>query len=191
MAPWSLLPLLAMLLAGAALAQPAPAPLLGAPLVISLADETGRLISLADRRYRGKVVLVTISGSWCGTCHEEAGFLVTWAKRRAREGVEVISLHFEYPDDPARARQLIGHFARRHGITWPLLLAGRPSRRDIAAALGGRGDIHSLPSLLLIGRNGRVAHVQGGLADERTGDIPASAIAAFDAVVDRLLAEGA
>jgi len=116
---------------------------------------------------------------------------VPWAARRGREGVEVISLHFEYPDDPAHARQLIGHFARRHGIKWPLLLAGRPSRQSIATALGGRGDIHSLPSTIILGRDGRVRHVHTGLADEKTGEVTASKQTEFDALISRLLAEAA
>jgi peroxiredoxin len=180
-------PLLATALALASLpALAQPAPLMGAQLAISLPDQSGRLVSLSA--YRGKVVLLTISGSWCGTCHHEAGFLVPWAARRKADGVEVISLQFEYPDDPAHARLRIAAYANRLGISWPLLLAGRPSRRDIAAALGGRGDIHQLPSHILIGRDGRVAHVQGSLADEATGEVSPAAIAMLDAQVNALLA---
>jgi peroxiredoxin len=179
-------PLLAAALAlapAAAMAQPAP--LVGAILAIRLPDQTGRTVSLET--YRGKVVLLTISGSWCSTCHHEAKFLVPWAARRKADGVEIISLHFEYPDDPAHARLRIDAYANRQGITWPLLLAGQPSRRDIAAALGGRGDIHQLPSHILIGRDGRVAHVQGSLADEATGEVSPAAIIAFEAQVNALV----
>ncbi|WP_439533257.1 TlpA disulfide reductase family protein [Polymorphobacter sp.] len=182
----ALLPL--WLLAAPVLAAGVPADgLVGARLDIALADRQGRTVSLAD--YRGKVVVVTLGGAWCVNCHDEARFLVPWAARRQPQGVAVIGLHFEYPDDPAKAGALVDGFARRYGIGWPLLLAGKPSRAGVAAALGGRGAITSLPTTLIIGRDGRVRHVHAGWTDKISGAMSADAQGALDTVVDRLLAE--
>jgi thiol-disulfide isomerase/thioredoxin len=44
------------------------------PLHFSARDLSGNLISESDPRFKGKVVLVNITGSWCPNCHDEAPF---------------------------------------------------------------------------------------------------------------------
>jgi peroxiredoxin len=184
-------PLLLLATPAAATNPPAPSSFIGARLSLALPDRQGHIISLQDPRYRGKVVVLTIGGAWCVNCHDEARFLVPWAARRKAEGVEIIGLHFEYPPDPQKAGALIDRFAQRHAIPWPLLLAGQPSRAGVAAALNGLGGITSLPSTLLIGRDGRVRHLHAGWADKQSGEVTASAAATLNAQVDRLLTEPA
>jgi hypothetical protein len=41
----------------------------------SFPDVYGRLVSLHDQRYKNKVVIVTIGGTWCPNCMDEASFL--------------------------------------------------------------------------------------------------------------------
>ncbi|MEZ5286715.1 MAG: TlpA disulfide reductase family protein [Vicinamibacterales bacterium] len=46
-------------------------------------------------RFRGKVVLVNISGSWCPNCHDEAPFLAALHRRFKDRGFEIVTLSFE------------------------------------------------------------------------------------------------
>jgi thiol-disulfide isomerase/thioredoxin len=68
-------------------------------LEFTFPDEKGSLHAFPGERYPGKVVLITVGGSWCPNCHDEAEFLkVLLADRRAR-GLEVIQLMFERTPD--------------------------------------------------------------------------------------------
>src|SRR5213079_2554608 len=85
----------------------------------------GRLVSNTDEKFRGKVVMVSISGSWCPNCHDEAPFLAELDRTYRSRGLEVVSLTFEEPEqlkDPSRVRA----FVERYRIAYPVLLAGRP-----------------------------------------------------------------
>src|SRR5262249_28335393 len=95
------------------------------PLRFSFPDLDGKLVSNTDPQFRGKVVIVTIGGSWCPNCHDEAPFLVDLYKKYHGRGLEIVELSFEEPDqlkNPERVRA----FNKRYGIEYTVLLPGEP-----------------------------------------------------------------
>lgn len=154
-------------------------------------DSKGRMVSLNDPAYRGKVVVVTLGGAWCPNCHDEATFLGPYATKRRAEGVEFIALQFEYGTDTARNNRLMDSFASRYKLPYPLLLAGEPTPESSKAALPGVGPIKVYPSTLFIGRDGTLREVHVGWAGPATGALNVKAKKDFDATVTRLLREKA
>jgi len=65
------------------------------PLHFSFPDLQGRIVSDRDARFRGKVVLVNITGSWCPNCHDEAPFLEALYRKYHDQGLEIVALDFE------------------------------------------------------------------------------------------------
>ncbi|MGP7977990.1 MAG: TlpA disulfide reductase family protein [Desulfobaccales bacterium] len=51
------------------------------PLRFSFPNLAGQTVSNTDAKFRGKVVLVNITGSWCPNCHDEAPFLEEMYKK--------------------------------------------------------------------------------------------------------------
>ena len=93
------------------------------PFHFSFPDLNGKLVSDTDERFRGKVVIVAIGGSWCPNCHDEAPFLMELYRKYHKLGLEIVGLSFEDGEllkDPARLRA----FVRKYGIEYPMLLAG-------------------------------------------------------------------
>ncbi|MGH9851555.1 MAG: TlpA disulfide reductase family protein, partial [Blastocatellia bacterium] len=66
------------------------------PFRFSFPDLEGRLVSSSDERFKNKVVIVTIGGSWCPNCHDEAPVLQEFYDRYRAQGLEIVSLAFEY-----------------------------------------------------------------------------------------------
>ena len=160
-------------------------------IAFSFPDRTGKRVSLADARFKGKVVVVTLGGAWCPNCHDEARFVGPYATKHAREGLEVIGLQFEYGDDPARAFTQIDKFAARYGLAYPMLLAGQPTPESSKAALSSIGGVKVYPSTMFIGRDGMLREVHVGWAGPATGPLNVKAKRDFDATVTRLLRERA
>ena len=46
-----------------------------APFQFAFPDLTGKIVSNSDAQFRGKVMILSIGGSWCPNCHDEAPFL--------------------------------------------------------------------------------------------------------------------
>jgi peroxiredoxin len=159
-------------------------------IAIRFPGSDGRIVSLSDPRFRGKVVVVTLGGTWCPNCHDEARFLGPYAAKREKEGLEVIGLQFEYGDDPARAFRQVDSFKARYQLPYALLLAGQPTPESTKTALPMIGGVKVYPSTLFIGRDGTLREVHVGWAGPATGPLNARAKADFDKTVSRLLAEG-
>src|SRR6185503_14921274 len=89
----------------------------------SFPDVDGQVVSNTDARFRHKVVIVIIGGSWCPGCHDEMPFMVDLYRRYRDKGLEIVFLSFE------EGRQLMGlerlrAFITRYHIDFPVLVAG-------------------------------------------------------------------
>jgi peroxiredoxin len=160
-------------------------------LAFRFPTSSGKMISLTDPRYKGKVVVITIGGAWCPNCHDEAIFMGPYAAKRAKDGLEVIGMQFEYGDDKARAFRQMDSFQARYKLPYPMVLAGQPTPESTKAALGALGPIKVYPSTIFIGRDGKVREVHVGWAGPATGELNKKAKADFDATVSKLLKERA
>src|SRR5476649_1717395 len=93
------------------------------PFAFSFPELNGHVVSDTDPRFRGKVVLINITGSWCPNCHDEAPFLEALYEKYHARGLEVVTLSFEEAEqlaNPVRLRSFIQQF----GLTYTVLLAG-------------------------------------------------------------------
>lgn len=160
-------------------------------IAFTFPDAEGKPVSLSDPRFKGKVVVVAIGGSWCPNCHDEAQFLGPYVKRRRAEGLEVIGLQFEYTDDAQRSAAQSRRFAERYKLDYPLLIAGKATPEDTKRALPAIGGVKIYPTTLFIDRQGKLREIHTGYAGPATGALNEKAMADFDALVSRLLAEKA
>jgi thiol-disulfide isomerase/thioredoxin len=156
------------------------------PLVLAFPSLDGPAISLADTRFTGKVVIVSITGSWCPNCHDETPFLVDLYKKYRGLGLEVVAVTFEEAaqlKDPVRVRA----FAKRYGITYPILLAGEPD--ELNAKVPQFENLNAFPTSFYLGRDGRVRFIHAGFPSPASGPFYLEAQQDIVRQVEQLLAE--
>jgi len=156
------------------------------PFRFSFPDLNGRVVSNADARFRGKVLVVEITGSWCPNCHDEAPFLAEIYRKYGRQEFEIVSLSFEEADqlkDPARLRA----FVKKYGLEFPVLLCGDPDEAN--AKLSQLVNWNTWPATLFIDRRGLVRGIHSGFPSSGSGDLFRQAKDEFNVEVGRLLAE--
>jgi thiol-disulfide isomerase/thioredoxin len=157
-----------------------------APFAFDFQDLSGKAVSNADPRFRHKVVVVDIMGSWCPNCHDEAPFLQALYARHRHEGLEVVALDFEQPDQLAKPDRLKA-FIQRYGLTYTVLLAGQP--KEAPAKLPQTVNLNAWPTTFFIGRDGRVKAVHVGFTSPASGQRDVETKAAFEHEVATLLAQ--
>ncbi|MGH9346018.1 MAG: TlpA disulfide reductase family protein [Vicinamibacterales bacterium] len=158
----------------------------GEPFRFSFPDLDGRLVSNTDLRFRGKVVLVNISGSWCPNCHDEAPFLAALYRKYQSKGLEVVALSFEEADqllNPTRLRAFIAEY----GITYPVLVAGEPEQLN--EKIPQAENLNAFPTTFILGRDGRVRTVHAGFPSPGSGVYYQRAERTIIREVERLLVE--
>jgi thiol-disulfide isomerase/thioredoxin len=154
------------------------------PFQFSFRDLNGKVISNADARFRNKVVVVNILGSWCPNCHDEAPFLEEMYKKYRAKGVEIVALDFEDAEqlqDPSRMRA----FSKRYGIDYTVLVAG--GTQEINQKLPQLRNFNAWPTTFFLGRDGRVAYVHAGFPSSASGQKYTEAKQEFEDTVERLL----
>ena len=117
----------------------------------SLPSLDGGIWKLAD--HRGQVILVNFWATWCPPCREETPGLIRVSRALAGQPFQIAAIAMD--DDGAKSA---APFAKRYGIPYPVLLP--------TAQFALSEAIDSLPSSFLVDRQGRIAKVYVGEADE-------------------------
>ena len=136
------------------------------PFPFAFPDLTGKIVSNKDQRYRGKVVLVNLTGSWCPNCNDDAPFLDELYKKHRAAGLEVVGLSFE-SGDIGYDRERVREFIVRNKITYPILLAGTTD--NVAEKLPFVENFAAFPTTFFLGRDGKVKSIHDGFSGAATG----------------------
>lgn len=154
-------------------------------------DLDGQPVSLSDQQFHGKVVVVTLGGSWCPNCHDETEFLVPFHEEYQPKGVEIIALMFERHGEFERAAQAVRGYRNDLGIQFTTLIAGVSETEEASKALPTLTGIYGYPTTIVVDRAGTVRDIHVGFAGPATGKHYDEYVAEFRALIDQLLAESA
>ena len=152
-------------------------------------DVDGQPVALSDPRFRGKVVLVTLGGTWCPNCHDEAQFLVPFYREHREQGFEIVALMFERHGEFARAASAVRGYRNDLGIEFPTLIAGLSETDEASKALPMLSGIYGFPTAILVDRTGVVRSIHTGFAGPATGRHHEEYVKEFREEVERLLTE--
>jgi thiol-disulfide isomerase/thioredoxin len=162
-----------------------------APFTFTFPDLDGKPVSLDDPRFAGKVVIVSIGGSWCPNCHDEAAFLQPYYRDLKDDGLEVVYLQFEYFDDFAQAAAANRRFVQKFDVQWPVLIAGVSDKDVVLEKLPQLEKFVAYPTSLFIDRRGKVRRIHTGFSGPATGRHHEEWRTEFEQLVRELLAEKA
>lgn len=154
------------------------------PLHFRFPDLRGQIVSDTDDRFRGKVVLINITGSWCPNCHDEAPFLEGLYRKYHAQGLEIVALDFEQAEqlqDLSRLRA----FIQRYGIEYTYLIAGEP--KQLNEKIPQAENLNAWPTTFFVGRDGLVQVVHTGFTSRASGAFDSDLKSQINDEVARLL----
>jgi thiol-disulfide isomerase/thioredoxin len=154
------------------------------PLAFRFPDLNRKIVANTDPEFRHKVVIVSIGGSWCPNCQDEAPFLEDLYGKYHDRGLEIVELSFEESPqlaNPTRLRAIIKKF----GITYTVLVAGTPEQLN--EKITGVANLNCWPTTFYIGEDGLVKAIHTGYSGPATGKGNGELEHESTALVQRLL----
>ena len=154
-------------------------------------DMNGQKVSIKDDRFKDKVVIITLMGSWCPNCMDETGYLSNWYKKNKDRGVEVIGLAYERTPDFEKSKKSLEGFLKRFDVQYPVLITGvTPADPEKGAkTLPQLTGIKGFPTTIFINKKGKVQEVHTGFSGPGTGEHYEQFQADFNRLVNNLLEE--
>ncbi len=156
------------------------------PFPFSGKDLDGKLVTNRDPRFHGKVVLVSITGSWCPNCHDEAPFLAELYSKYHAQGLEIVALDFEEPEQITNLTRLHA-FIQRYKLDYTFLIAGVPE--ELNQKLPRVENLNAWPTTFFLNRQGLVRRVETGFPSSGSTDFHRDVKVAYMQTIETLLAE--
>ncbi|MBO9715807.1 MAG: TlpA family protein disulfide reductase [Pseudoxanthomonas sp.] len=155
----------------------------------SFPDLEGRQVSLTDPKYKGKVVIVEVIGTWCPNCTDQTYFLAPWFKQNHERGVEAVAVAFEQEDSFAYFQKVLGKFKQYFDVRYDIVFGGLADKKVATEKLKGLNYMAAFPTTIIIDRKGEVRQIYTGYTGTVTGEYHEQYVARFNALLDQLLAE--
>ena len=152
-------------------------------------DVDGKEVSLSDEKFKNKVVIIQILGSWCANCMDETNFLSPWIKKNRARGVETVGLAFELSDKLEVSAPKLRRMINRYAIDYPVLLAGTNTNAGTSKALPMLNKVVSYPTSIIIDKKGKVRQIHTGFSGPGTGKYYEQFVEEFNGLIDKLVAE--
>lgn len=135
-------------------------------------DLNGNPVSINDDRFKNKVVIIQLMGSWCPNCMDETDFLSDYYNREKEKNVEMIALAYEYSTDFNRSRKSLEKFQQRFNVQYPVLITGVTVSDTLRTekTLPQVTKIKVFPSSIIIDKKGKVRKFDTGFFGPGTGE---------------------
>ena len=153
----------------------------------SFPDKDSSIISMSDERFKNKVTLVQITGTWCPNCMDETRVLIPLYNSLHSKGLETVALDFERKDDWNYVRTALTHEQEVFNLPYPIVFGGLT--KNSSASLPMLNTILGYPTLIIIDKKGIVRKIITGIDGPATGDLYEKWRDNFQNTVEQLLAE--
>lgn len=157
----------------------------------SFIDTAKNKVSLSDERFKDKVVLVQIMGTWCPNCLDESRFYVDYLKNNPNDDLAIVALAFEYAKTEEKALEKLKRFKNKESVPYSVLLAqyGGADKDKANKKLPMLNHVLSYPTTIYIDKSGNVRKIHTGFNGPATGEKYVEFQNEFKETLNKLLTE--
>ena len=132
-------------------------------------NTNGDTITLDDKKYKGKPLIVQIMGSWCPNCLDETKYLTSLYNNYNSKGLEIIAIAFERTTSEEKALTNLQKLKAKTGASYEFLLGGATRKEKAEEKLPMLNHIMSYPTAIFIDQSGKIRRIHTGFYGPSTG----------------------
>lgn len=134
-----------------------------------LPNQNGDTVSWDDLNLDGKVVVIDIMGSWCPNCMDANRALKKLSAPYSEDELIVMPIAYEISPDFDQAKKRITKMQTDLGMETHFLFGGVAKKENTASDFPMLNQIMSYPTIIFIGKNGKVRDIYTGFYGPGTG----------------------
>lgn len=120
-----------------------------------------------NEKFKNKVVVIQIMGSWCPNCMDETAFFSDYFTKNKQKPVSIIGLSFEKTSDFKKASSNVLKVKKRFNVEYEMVVAGN---RDVASEkMSMLSKINGYPTTIFIDKKGEIRKIHTGFNGPATG----------------------
>ncbi len=156
---------------------------------ISFPYVEGQPHTLMEKSFKGHARILVVFGTWCPNCHDASDYLVELHKRYHKLGLSIVGLAFELTGNTKRDARQVKKYVKKHGIEYPVLIAGVADKKKAGDALPFLDKLRSYPTTIFLSGDGKVRAVHTGFTGPATGQAYRDLRIKFESIIEQLLSE--
>lgn len=152
-------------------------------------DLNGNIVSPQDDKFKNKVLVLQIFGTWCPNCMDETKFYSQWINNHRNAPVNFLGLAYEIKDDFDYAKNRVLKMKQRLEVPYDYVIAGTSDKKDAAKTLPMLNHVISFPTTIFIDKQGKVRKIHTGFSGPATGKYYTKYVEDFNNFMDELISE--
>jgi thiol-disulfide isomerase/thioredoxin len=140
-----------------------------AVLDFAFPDLNKKIVTLNDKSYLNKPIIIQLMGSWCPNCMDESKYLSSIYDEYKKQGLEIIALAFERTTDYDKAKSLLLRLKKRFSINYTILITQKTGKSQASETLSALNKVSAFPTTLFLNRKHEVVKIHTGFSGPATG----------------------
>jgi thiol-disulfide isomerase/thioredoxin len=132
-------------------------------------DLDKKTVTLNDKKFENKPVIIQVMGSWCPNCMDESAYLASIYKQYKTEGLEIIALAFEKTNDFEKAKYQLLRLKKKFNMEYDILVTQQTGKEKAGEVLSALNKISAFPTTLFLNKQHQVVKLHTGFSGPATG----------------------
>lgn len=156
---------------------------------LTFPDLNNKQVSLSDKKFQNKAIIIQVMGSWCPNCMDETEYLSEIYKKHKDQGLEIIALSFEKTTDFNKAKSQVSRLIKKYNVDYTVLLTLQTGKDKASESLRFINKISAFPTTIFLNKQHKVVKIHTGFNGPATGNEYISFKESTEILINNLLKE--
>jgi thiol-disulfide isomerase/thioredoxin len=132
-------------------------------------DLEKKMVSLSDKKFENKVIILQIMGSWCPNCMDESAYLSGIYNQYNNQGLEIIALAFEKTTDFDQSKKQLLRLKNKFNMQYDILITQQSGKENASKTFNSLNKISAFPTTIFLNKQHQVVKIHTGFNGPATG----------------------